>query len=221
LILLADNDIILKLAQCDLLGGFPELLGEPAEQVCITPAAKYQLLPKKVAKAIEKCGDESTVRRIRDFLDAANEIPAIKDEGLLRILAGIDKIDDGEALLFAASVELPNPILATGDRNALRALLAQDERLSRVVAALRENVVTFESAILLAIHKKGFANVKQNLLNSPRPDGVLRLVLKPDMRESDLSECLQSYIREVAALLRFRPLLFGASELCNLPEYRI
>jgi hypothetical protein len=61
LILLADNDIILKLAQCDLVGGFSELLGEPAGQVYITPTARYQLLPKKMAKAIDKCGDEATV----------------------------------------------------------------------------------------------------------------------------------------------------------------
>jgi len=209
LILLADNDIILKLAQCDLVGGFSELLGEPAEQVYITPTATYQLLPKKMAKAIDKCGDEATVRRVRDFLESANEIPQIKDASLLTVLHRIDKIDSGEALLFAAAVELPNPILATGDRNALRALLAQETLLASVVEALRDNVVTFESVLLLALHRNGFASVKQKLLNSPKPDGMLRLVLKSDMRESNLSECLRSYLREVAPLLRFREVIFG------------
>ena len=56
MILLADNDIILKLAQCDLLTDLPKLLGEPAEQVFITRTARYQVLPKKAAKALEKCG---------------------------------------------------------------------------------------------------------------------------------------------------------------------
>lgn len=212
MILLADNDIILKLAQCDLLGSFVGLLGEPAERVFITPTAKYQLLPKKNSKAIDKCGDEATVRRVRDFLESTNEIPGIKDEGLLTLLHSIDKIDSGEALLFAAAVELPNPILATGDRNALRALLAQEALLASVVEALRDNVVTFESALLLALHRNGFASVKQKLLDSPKPDGMLRLVLKPDMHESNLCECLRSYLREVDSLLRFRELIFGGSE---------
>jgi hypothetical protein len=194
------------------LGSFAELLGEPAEKVFITPTAKYQLLPKKKSKAIDKFGDEATVRRVRDFLESTKEIPGIKDEGLLTLLHRIDKIDSGEALLFAAAVELPNPILATGDRNALRALLAQEALLARVVEALRDNVVTFESALLLALHRNGFASVKQKLLDSPKPDGMLRLVLKPDMHESNLCECLRSYLREVDSLLRFRELIVGGSE---------
>ena len=120
MIVLADNDVILKLAHCDLLTDLPELLGKPAEQVFVLPTARHQLVPKKAAKALAKCGNEATLGRVKDFLAVANDIPAIQDTGLLATLGGIDKIDDGEALLFAAAVELPNPVLMTGDRNALR-----------------------------------------------------------------------------------------------------
>lgn len=212
MILLADNDIILKLAQCDLLADLPKLLDEPAEQVFITPTARYQLLPKKTAKAIAKCGNEATLKRIQDFLDATSEIPQIQDESLLQTLASIDHIDPGEALLFAAAVEMLDPILITGDRNALRALLANQDRLPTVNAALQEKVVTFESAVLLALHTLGFAIIKQKLLSSPKPDAMLRLVLKPDMRETDLSECLESYVREVRPLLLFARLVLGEQE---------
>ncbi|HAS52079.1 MAG TPA: hypothetical protein DCS21_10205 [Gammaproteobacteria bacterium] len=58
----------------------------------------------------------------------------------------------------------------------------------------------------------GFAIVKQKLLSSPKPDKMLRLVLKQDMRESDLMDCLRSYSREVEPLLLFRSLLFDESE---------
>jgi hypothetical protein len=200
LIVLADNDLILKLAQCDLLADLPELLGESAEQFFVLPTARFQLLPKKMAKALAKCGNAEAVARVQGFLEVANDIPEIQDTDLLATLAGIDKIDDGEALLFAASVELPNPMLLTGDRNALRALLANQERLPAVAAALRERSVTFESAVLLALHKLGFAIVKQKLLGSPKPDAMLRLALKPDMREADLKECLQSFTRDVEPL---------------------
>lgn len=209
MIVLADNDVILKLAQCDLLADLPELLGESAEQIFVLPTARFQLVPKKTAKALAKCGNEATLARVQNFLAVASDIPAIQDTGLLATLGGIDKIDDGEALLFASAVELPNPMLLTGDRNALRALLANQDRSPAVAAALRERVVTFESAVLLALQKLGFAIVKQKLLGSPKPDALLRLALKPDMREVDLSECLRSYSREVEPLLAFRELVFG------------
>jgi hypothetical protein len=207
-IVLADNDLILKLAQCDLLEDLPELLGESAEQVFITPTARYQLLPKRAKKALAKCGNEETLTRVQNFLVVASDIPAVKDHALLATLECIDKIDVGEALLFAAAVELHNLMLMTGDRKALSALLANEAQLPTVTAALREKVVTFESAVLLALHKLGFAIVKQKLLSSPMPDAMLRLVIKPDMREIDLRECLQSYSREVEPLLAFRDLLF-------------
>lgn len=209
MIVLADNDLILKLAQCDLLADLPELLGESADQIFVLPTARYQLVPQKTAKALAKCGNEATLERVKSFLDATNEIPKVQDETLLKTLVSIDKIDGGEAQLFAAVVELPNPLLLTGDRNALRALLANQDRFPTVAAALRERVVTFESAVLLALHKLGFAIVKQKLLGHPKPDAMLRLVLKPDMREADLSDCLKSYSREVEPLLAFRHLLFG------------
>lgn len=208
MIVLADNDIILKLAQCDLIGDLADILGEPVDEIFATPTAPYQLLPKKADKALEKCGCEATVQRIKNFLNAASEIPAIQDDLLLQALVSINGIDDGEALLFAAATELPTPMLITGDRRALCALLANHDRLLTVSAALQGKVVTFESAILLALRKLGFAIVKQKLLSSPKPDAMLRLVLKSDMRESDLVECLTSYSKEVEPLLAFRQFLF-------------
>lgn len=207
MILLADNDIILKLAQCDLLEDLPELLDESASDVFVTPTARYQLLPKKEGKALEKCGSEAVRDRITVFMSKAQVIPEIRGQELLKTLEGIDNINGGEAMLFAAAVELSNHHLMTGDKKSLCALLSNQHRLPAVYDALRGKVVTFESALLLALKKKGFAVVKQKLLGCPRPDGVLRLVSKPEMKEPDLVECLSSYTREVGNLLAFRHLL--------------
>lgn len=211
MILLADNDIN-KLAQCDLLADLPELLGEAPEEILITPTARFQMMPRKRDKAIAKYGSEAAVERIKEFLDLAKEIPEIQNKTLLKALGNTDNIDEGEAMLFAAALELPSPILMTGDRNALRAVLANQDRLPTVNTALRERVVTFESAILLALHKQGFTIVKQKLLGWTKPDGLLRLVLKPNMNEADLSECLQSASREVEPLLLFRQIIFNSTK---------
>lgn len=204
MIVLSDNDIILKLAQCDLLDVLPDILGQKWTEIFVSPTAKYQLLPKSPAKALNKCGNEETLARLKAFLETTQTVPVIKNTALLAQLETIDGIDGGEKFLFAAAVETENPLLITGDKRALRALLAHQENLPTVFSSLQNTVVTFESAILLAMRLFGFAIVKQKLLGSPKPDGTLRLVLKSETGEDDFVECLCSYSKEVLPLLAFK-----------------
>jgi len=141
-------------------------------------------LPKSPAKALNKCGNEETLARLKAFLETTQTVPAIKDTALLAQLENIDGIDGSEKFLFAAAVETENPLLITGDKRALRALLAHQENLPTVFSTLQNAVVTFESAILLTMRLVGFAIVKQKLLGSPKPDGTLRLALKSETGET-------------------------------------
>ena len=207
MIVLADNDIILKLAQCDLLDDLPYILGQKCTDVFITDTAKYQLLPKSTEKALSKCGNEETLARLKAFLETTQTLSAIKNTALLTQLGDIDGIDGGEKFLFAAAVEIDNPLLITGDRRALRALLEHQDQLPTVFSALQNAVVTFESAILLALRLLGFAIVKQKLLGSPKPDRVLQFVLKSETGEADFIEGLCSYSKEILPLLAFKEYL--------------
>ncbi|MDD5322140.1 MAG: hypothetical protein PHD43_16320 [Methylococcales bacterium] len=204
MIVLADNDIILKLAQCDLLDVLPDILDWQGTEIFITSAAKYQLLPKKPDKALSKCGNEETLARLTAFLETTQTLPAVKNTSLLAQLENIDDIDGGEKFLFAAAVETENPLLITGDKRALRALLEHQDQLPTVFSGLQNAVVTFESAILLAMRLVGFAIVKQKLLGSPKPDGMLRLVLKGETGEADFIEGLCSFSKEIIPLLAFK-----------------
>jgi len=204
LIVLADNDIILKLAQCDLLENLPDIFGAACEQIFITEAARFQLLPKKTAKALSKCGNEESLARLTAFLASTLSLPEVKDTALLAKMGDFDGIDGGEKFLFAAAVEKTGALLMTGDRRALRTLLEHQQDLPSVFSALENAVVTFESLILLALHKLGFAIVKQKLLGSPKPDGMLRLILKSETGEKEFVECLCSYSKEVIPLLAFK-----------------
>ena len=97
MIVLADNDIILKLAQCDLLDVLPDILDCHEPEIFITDTAKYQLLPKKPAKALSKCGNEETLARLTAFLETTQTtLPAVNDTALLVQLEDIDGIDGGE-----------------------------------------------------------------------------------------------------------------------------
>lgn len=201
MIILADNDIILKLAQCDLLESLPQLLGAPIEHIFATPTAKFQLLPKKPERLLNKCGNQETVCRLKEFLEAVKDIPAIENLELLTRIAGIPNIDPGEQQLFVACASNATSTLISGDRKALRAVTANKESVPELHEGLIGKVITFESALLLALSELGFAVLKQKLLACPKPDGMLKQVLRQDMTEENLRECLISYTREASIFL--------------------
>lgn len=64
MIVLSDNDVILKLAQCNLLSQLPVVFNQPPEQIFINPAARFQLLPKNPDKAIRKCGSQVVYEQV-------------------------------------------------------------------------------------------------------------------------------------------------------------
>lgn len=212
MIVLADNDIIRKLAQCDLLDSLPTIFGQDWNQIFITPTAKHWLLPKVNDKALRKCGNQETVDRIKTFLEKTTILQAVKDTALLAKLVEMDGIHGdggGEQLLFAAAVELENPLVITGDRTALRAVLANKNIIPSVFSALENSVVTFETALMLSMNQLGFAIVKSKILASPlltasKPDGMLRFALKSETSKDDFTECLCSYSNEVISLLAFK-----------------
>lgn len=205
MILIADNDLILKLAKCNLLDALPDLLGAPIDEIFIAPAARFQLMPRSAEKALAKCGNAETLERIRAFLAMVKDISAVEDTELLERLASVSKIDPGEQLLFATCVVHRNATLLTGDRTALRAL-ASSEVVCDVNDALRCRVVTFESALLLASKLMGFNEVRDRLLAYPgyENDGVLKLIVCPGMVEANFEECLVSYSRPVVTFLANR-----------------
>jgi len=101
-ICLADNDIIYKLAACDLLDNALAALSLARTDVYVLPTAKYKfrITQRSSAQGERRYGAEVFVR-IRDFLASVRElnVPGLPEE--LQLLAGVDGIDPGEAVLFA------------------------------------------------------------------------------------------------------------------------
>jgi hypothetical protein len=115
-ICLADNDIIHKLAACDLLDDALTALSLVRTDVYVLPTAKYKfgITPRRVAQGERRYG-ATVFARIRDFLASVREInvPGLPEE--LQLLAAVDGIDPGEAVLFAATAQFDQYLLATGD----------------------------------------------------------------------------------------------------------
>ncbi|MCD2528818.1 hypothetical protein LPL65_12325 [Providencia huaxiensis] len=202
MIVLSDNDVILKLAQCNLLSQLPVVFNQPPEQIFINPAARFQLLPRNTDKAIRKCGNEAVYEQLGAFIESVQDIPEVQDSQLIELLGSVPKIDVGEQLLLASCIENPGAIFMTGDRNCLNAIITNQQALSVVHQRLLDSVVTFESSLLLCIHNTDQTNVYENLLSNPKPDGMLALALSN--AGSSMCECIFSHTRQFYDYLAFK-----------------
>lgn len=195
MILLADNDIVLKLAGCNLLNIFKEIVCQNNEQICLLPTAQFWF-PKNINKKLEK---ESSKIEVNDFLNTIKYLENEVDNVLLNRLS-IDKIDSGEALLFAHAYCEPNSYIATGDKNSLRVLLTNSE-LTDIKAALEHRVYTLETTLLILMKELGFQRVSQLVIERGIKDKVLEMAFGMGRDETHAIECLSSYVKELLPLL--------------------
>lgn len=204
MIILSDNDIILKLAQCGLLSDLPSILEIKDSDFRINSSAKYQLLsPKKPDKAIAKCGSRAIYDNLEKFINSTAIIEEIKDRDILTSLGGIAHIDPGEQQLIASCVENNGSILMTGDKNCLNAIQSNQDLLTVVNKSLMDSVITLESALLLSIEKLGFDYVIEKINNGKVSDGMLKLALR-EKECTGFCECLFSFTSQFYGYLAFK-----------------
>jgi hypothetical protein len=122
MICLADNDIILKLARCDLLAEALTALEATTDDVYVLGSAVHKLLsPNKPARAKVR-PDDPAYARLESFFRAVRTIQAEPSPEEGAAFDDVLKIDPGEAILFAATAAYPGAIVATGDKQSLAAL---------------------------------------------------------------------------------------------------
>ncbi|EGT4448147.1 hypothetical protein SMZ82_004298 [Cronobacter malonaticus] len=203
MIVLSDNDVILKLAQCDLLRYLPDILEEEPSGIFVSPTARFQLLPRNTEKAIRRCGNAAIYENVEKFLGSVQVIDEIKDAALLMQLGEIPHIDVGEQQLLASCVEQPGALFMTGDRRCLQAVMDNQTIVTTVHARLIDSVITFESALLLSVRVLGFNTLYQQLQTNPNPDSMLKMAMRSGNSE-DVCGCFFSFTRSVYDYLAFK-----------------
>lgn len=139
MICLADNDIVKKLAICNLIDEAVSALGVSLDEILVLPTARYKLgVAKHPDKARANLGIE-TFDRLASFLNSVGVIGVVPPPDEQRLFDDALDIDPGEAILFSASAFYSRCYIATGDKRSLRALVSLPkaekivERLSRHV----------------------------------------------------------------------------------------
>ena len=201
MIVLSDNDVILKLAQCNLLSQLPVVFNQPPNRSSLTLLLVFSFCRKTLIKR-SGSGSQVVYEQVGAFIESVQDIPEVQDSQLIELLGSVPGIDVGEQLLLASCIENPEAIFMTGDRRCLTAIVANQPALSVIHQRLLDAVVTFESSLLLCVHGTDQAQVYENLVSNPKPDGMLKLALSN--AGAAMCECIFSHTREFYDYLAFK-----------------
>ncbi|MCH8274465.1 MAG: hypothetical protein IH851_06730 [Armatimonadetes bacterium] len=190
-----DNDILLKLSACDLLAEFFHTFKFSTDDARVLPSAKY-FIRKRENRLISMYG-RAGWRRALDFCGEA-AVVEVPDGTEYDLLVGCELIDQGEALLIAATKVSPDSVLATSDKNCLRALAA-DPALDQVCDRLKRKVICLERAVHNIIGATDFESLKQKIVPVRDCDTALKAAFGSGQRtdRKTATAVLNSYIDDL------------------------
>lgn len=170
MVLLIDNDALLKLASYDLLDTALVMFDIRSEDIHVLATAKYALLPAK--ERLRRCKTEECADRMESFLSKATNLSADDaDASTLDALVERPGIDAGEAIIVAVAVAKPDAFIITGDKRALDAMQI-GQGLDSVRDVLAGRVLSLE--LLFSFMVEGdFAQVQARVRSQPGVDKAL------------------------------------------------
>jgi hypothetical protein len=173
LILLSDNDIIIKLACCELLDEFVKSFGAAESDFRVLASARFKVSPKNKQMVAEH--GIVAVQRAHEFICRLQviEVPADSDDE--RLALARPGIDPGEQILFSASRNYPKFSILTGDKNSLRTLLSA-LKIDSVKKRLAGRVECFEAIMLKILTKPKFALLLPRIVAGAKCDTALQVV---------------------------------------------
>lgn len=161
MILFTDTDILLKLGAMDLFDHALEVLGVSREEVRVLPQAVHYVRKRK-DRLVEQYGEEGVQRTLK-FTET---VPCIRqapdDDELQRLLSA--GLDVGEATIFAVTRFESDYAVCTGDKRALRELVA-DTECSKIAKRHHGKVICLEEILLRVLAQYEFQDVLPRIVS--------------------------------------------------------
>ena len=178
MIVLADNDVLFKLAQCDLYAEFLSAFGVTVADIRILKLARYSTTSNKHRKRI----GEDSFARLTAFLATVADMPVEPDPAYSSALTEhTDKnIDAGEAALFAVCPLIPYSVIVTGDKKSLTGLTEAgmiDAVCGKLCEELAGRLFCFEQVLSRILDHAGFDAIRDRLIRGRECDRGLALWL--------------------------------------------
>lgn len=198
--LLVDVDAMCKLAHWRMLELLPAITGVDPPACSTLASTKFRALKSLVMPdgKVFRCVDaaKSVVSAVETFGAMPQPDPA-----LLPLFQNIAGIDAGEAVMLARLIEDPNTLFLTGDKRALRAVAAMDDKIRATIA---ERVVPVECIIKCVLDAFGIDELRARVCTWKDVDKAVAIVMgsRCDQAEASVREGLASYLGELHALCR-------------------
>lgn len=213
MIVLADNDVLVALAQCDLVDEAMTVLNCGFSDCYVLGEAQHSLYLSDEGKCYEKrLGNHMAFDRLCSLVGSCKKLgPANENMELLEELIQLDGVDDGELqlTLHAENIyktDLPFT-LTTGDKKFLGAIYNSSCMLARAI--LYQRVECLESLLLKAIAVYGHDHItskvgygKDTTVDSRKFDGVLSMAFGNGRSPQHTADCLNNYMNSVRFFLR-------------------
>ena len=189
--LLADNDVLIKLAHWGLLGELPATFGAQWSDLATLESIKFRAM-RADAKLFRT---PQVAAALYQKLQVTSELPEPRSEDLSR-LQGIVDLDAGEVALLSAALANPAAVLITGDKRALRALAHPD--LADIAEQLEGRVVCLEQLLEQIAAYRGPQFVIEGVLLHRDMDAGVRAIVGPSgCTHESLSQGLASYVGDL------------------------
>lgn len=189
--ILFDNDVIHKLALCDLLEN-AQILIQSTHEIYVLDTAKYVLKTKTQPQS--EIG-KTCYARIEQFLSKTHPyVPQQLD--IISQLTSVKNIDAGEAILIAALVSRHESLFFTGDKRCLIAL-THSQFYHVYLTELTGKAICLEQILLWLIDKLGFQEVYTKILPSRDCDKMLKAVFTASATQASVISGLNSYLDDL------------------------
>lgn len=197
-LVLADIDLISKLAQWRLLHRLPEIYSCKITQIATLPSLVHRAY-KEITNTGKLFKDPDTAHYAYQFLVQLPEPPPPNGQ-LMSELQTHSDIDSGEALLIAAAAANEKSLFATGDKRAITKLgtLRKEGKYPEICGKL-----TCLEQILACMHKLlGFTDMQSCIRRSPDADIAAKAIWgsRMDSNEESVCEGLASYTNSIVCL---------------------
>ncbi|WP_312935248.1 hypothetical protein [Pseudomonas sp.] len=205
MIVLADNDVLVALAQCDLVDEALTVLECSFADCYVLDEAPFSLYLNNPVKCLDKrLGNPAAFNRLCHMVESCQKLGAAEENiDLLEQLMLLDEVHDGELQLTLHAENLhsqnANFTLTTGDKNFLSAIYKSDCQLAKAI--LYQRVECLESQLVKAIGIYGHSHItskvgygKETTINSKKFDTVLNMAFGNGRSEQHALECLKNYM---------------------------
>jgi hypothetical protein len=184
------------LARWDLLNDFLDAYEITVADVRAIISLKFRIYHGSNPN-LNLIGTAAAAQRLRSFLRSVKP-PIPTDPGFTAIAAGVPNFHDGEVVLVSALCAGGGQYVYTGDKNAIRAMIAF--RATEYDAKFRNRVICLEQAILKIIDKFGFGHVRLKISSDLDADAGMAsycFSLGAQAQEMDVRACLEKRIAEL------------------------